>query len=131
MPLPTDELRTYEITFSDRGPMRITIPATWKVTYGAVVPGSKIGGTYGLRIWETGEKQRAVWANVESFRDLSIQTEIAAVRKYGTEGWYANLVEKAWKPESEVTLGTAAWMNEPMGDEPEEAAPKRYGAKPW
>jgi hypothetical protein len=120
------EMRTYEITFTDRGPIRITIPETWKVTFGAVVPGAKGGysGTFGLRIWEATDKQRAVFANVASFRDLSIEIMVAAVRKYGTEEWFADdgrtwtgamadLVEKGWKPESEVTPGDPP-MGEPL-----------------
>jgi hypothetical protein len=111
--MPNVTETTYEIKFSDRQPtMRITIPSTWKVTFGAIVPGKTVSA-YGLRIWEGTDKQRAVFANVESFRDLSIPTLIAAVRKYGQEEWFrdngdwtgelADQVEKAWKPEDEVS----------------------------
>lgn len=54
----------------------IEIPACWKLTFGAVNPGAA-GGNNGrydlhcLRAWE-GEKLRAVWGNVQGFRDLSI-----------------------------------------------------------
>jgi len=120
----TDEV-TYEITFTDRGPIRITIPATWKVTFGALVP-AKAGasmGPHGLRIWEGTDKQRAVFANVSSFRDLSLDIQVAAIRKYGTEDWYlddgslwvglnADLVEKGWKSESEVGTGKPPWLDE-------------------
>ena len=145
--------RTYEIQFTDRGPIRVTIPETWKITFGAVVPGAKGGyaaGAFGLRIWEATDKQRAVFANVASFRDLSIDIMVAAVRKYGTEEWFADdgktwvkeraaLVEKAWKPESEVSSDSAEWMYEPMEAEPEPGVPltawipitKAPAAKTW
>jgi hypothetical protein len=127
MPLSETE-RTYEIRFTDRGPIRITIPATWKVTFGAVVPGAKAGysGTFGLRIWETTDKQRAVFANVASFCDLSIPIAVAAVRRYGEEDWYldngswtgeyADKVEKAWMPQVEVIdEAILPELNEPKG----------------
>jgi hypothetical protein len=125
--------RTYEITFTDRGPIRVTIPETWKVTFGAIVPSVKGGyssGGFGLRIWEATDKQRAVFANVASFRDLSIEIMVAAVRKYGTEDWYADdgkswtgdradLVEKAWRPESEIIPGDPPMLGSPMEDQAE------------
>lgn len=117
----SDEV-TYEITFTDRGPIRITIPTTWKVTFGALVPakGGASLGPHGLRIWEGTDKQRAVFANVASFRDLSLDIKVAAVRKYGTEDWYrddsvtwvgsrAGLVEKAWMSESEINPSDPPW----------------------
>lgn len=108
--------RTYEIV-TTRGKQRITVPDTYKVTFGAVVPGAKGGGGsyggWGLRIWESQDKQRAVFSDVISFRDLSIPVEIEAVRKFGSDndwmiddgswtGKRAELVEKAWKSIDEV-----------------------------
>lgn len=124
--------RVYEITFSDRGPMRVTVPDTWKITFGAVVPGKGGGaqfGSFGIRLWEATDKQRAVFANVTSFRDLSIPIQVAAIRKFGTDEWYrdddqtwvgevAALVEKAWRPESEVAAGKPPWQDELLGDSP-------------
>lgn len=106
MALP--ETRTYEIV-TTRGKQRVTVPESYKITFGAVVPGSKAngyGGGWGLRIWETADKQRAVFSDVISFRDLSIPIEVAAVRKFGSDEWIADdgtwvgknaeLVEKGW-----------------------------------
>lgn len=106
--------RTYEIV-TTRGKQRITVPDTYKVTFGAVVPGTKGSGGYGgwgLRIWESTDKQRAVFSDVISFRDLSIPVEVEAVRKFGSDDWLlddgsytgkrAGLVEKAWKPIDEI-----------------------------
>lgn len=109
--------RTYEIVTS-RGKQRITVPETYKVTFGAVVPGAKAagysGGGWGLRIWESADKQRAVFSDVVSFRDLSIPVEVMAVRKFGEETWTADdgtyvgkkadTVEKAWKSIEDVDL---------------------------
>jgi hypothetical protein len=104
--------RTYEIVTST-GRRRITVPETYKVTFGAVVPGAKAngysGGGWGLRIWESADKQRAVFSDVVSFRDLSIPVEVMAVRKFGDDDWFpddgtakAGTVERAWKSIDEV-----------------------------
>jgi hypothetical protein len=92
------------------------VPTSYKVTFGAVVPGAKAsgysGGGWGLRIWEATDKQRAVFTDVVSFRDLSIPVEVAAVRLFGKEEWTiddgsytgkkADTVEKAWKSIDEI-----------------------------
>lgn len=51
----------------------IEIPASWKVTFGAVNPGSEMGrgALHCMRVYE-GEKVRAVYCDVKGFRDLSI-----------------------------------------------------------
>lgn len=111
------ETRTYEIVTTERT-FRITVPASWKVTFGAVVPTTKSVGAssygaagWGLRFWEAADKQRAVYTNVVSFRDISIETLVAAVRKFGqaSDQWFIDdgkyelgTVEKAWKPVDEV-----------------------------
>ena len=76
-PTVDSDVRTYEIkTQSDR--FRIDIPANFKVTFGSLSPGSKYGGgAMALRVYESDTKQRAVFTDVISFRDLSIP-----VRKY-------------------------------------------------
>lgn len=67
----TEQKRQYLIKSS--GETRIiTIPESWKVTYGPVSPGSKYGDGNVLRVYESKEKQRAIFTNVVSFRDLSI-----------------------------------------------------------
>ena len=107
--------RTYEIV-TTRGKQRITVPDTYKVTFGAVVPGAKGSGSsygaWGLRIWESQDKQRAVFSDVLSFRDLSIPVEVQAVRKFGSDDWLLDdgsytgkkgeTVEKAWKSIDEI-----------------------------
>ena len=61
----------------------IEIPATWKMTFGPWAPRGGGLRAYSenqvqqkpgwiLRVYQTKEQQRAVFTNVESFRDLSI-----------------------------------------------------------
>ena len=109
------ETKTYEIETTDQGRFRVTVPVSWKVTFGAVVPTSKsVGSSYGsggwgLRFWEAADKQRAVYSNVVAFHDVSIPTTYAAVRKFGAAVWEfdrgqykAGDAEKGWKPADEI-----------------------------
>ena len=104
---------------------RIVIPADWRITYGPVI-GAAGKASYGvagnvLRVWEGRDHQRGLWSNVVSFRDLSITRLVAAVRKYGTDEWYADdnntwkgpnadLVEKGWQPDNEVSFETPPFV---------------------
>jgi len=62
------------------GEFKVTIPAEWKVTFGAF---QMAGGRYGehpsgspaLRIYEAENKQRACFVGVRCFRDMSIPLE--------------------------------------------------------
>lgn len=104
--------RTIEIRFTSGPPKRVTIPETWKVTFGSVVPG-KAAVAYGLRLWESDDKQRAVFTDVASFRDISIEVQVPAIRKFGTKDWYADdgthwglgvdQAERGWCKETEVS----------------------------
>lgn len=72
------DMTTYEIVTSREGTFRLTVPSTFKVTYGMLHPGTK--GGYGdggnvLRIYEAETKQRAIFQGVTSFRDLSLKLE--------------------------------------------------------
>ena len=56
--------------------LRVTIPADYKVTFGPVQPGRPdYDNGNCLRIYESETKQRAVFVNVVSFRDLSIPVQ--------------------------------------------------------
>jgi hypothetical protein len=122
MPDSTDgPTKTYEIVMTSGKRQRITIPATWKVSFGAIVPASAkstaqgySGSTgWGLRVWESTDKQRAVYSGVVEFWDVSIPVQVRAVRYYGKEEWliddgtYINgkaaLVEKQWVDEGRIT----------------------------
>ena len=108
-----ESTKTYEIEFSDGRVQRLTVPASYKVTFGAIVPSDKAAtysgtGGWGLRFYEGSAAggQRAVFTEVKRFRDLSLPMEVRAVRKFGSEDWWqddgtwtgkrADLVEKAW-----------------------------------
>ena len=66
----------YEIV-TKQDTFRLTVPSTYKVTYGKVQPGGKGFDDSGnvLRIYESDTKQRAIFLNFLSFRDLSLPLE--------------------------------------------------------
>lgn len=65
------ETTTYLLNLRGKKRQKVTVPAAWKATFGPLVPGGR-SGEIALRFYENKEKQRAVFTNVESFRDLSI-----------------------------------------------------------
>jgi len=73
----SEDLTTYIITKRDDTRLKITVPTSWKVTFGLFAPGSQSnGGKSALRFYEgSKENQRAVFMDVESFRDASITIE--------------------------------------------------------
>lgn len=76
--------RTYLVEQRGNVQRRVTVPEDWKVTFGPLAPGSKhMNGQEKLclRMYETKEKQRAVFTDVVSFRDLSIPVEVRKVHK--------------------------------------------------
>ena len=109
----TEAIRTYEIDTSG-GLFRIDIPEDWKVTYAPVSPaGAKgYGGdpTLALRVYENDTKQRAIFTNVRSFRDLSIPVQRLEVKKKGSDSWEADrngsksssetVIERRWVPDT-------------------------------
>ena len=117
------EMKTYEVT-TTKGRMRFTVPATYKVTYGAIVPGKNGAASsaqFGVRVWETNDKQRMVISEVTSLRDLSIPCMVEAVRKFGDpdDAWYFDdgtydpaLVHKEWKPLDDIREGRIPGMDE-------------------
>lgn len=65
-------LKSYEILFKNGKTKIIDIDEEWKITFGPMVPGSK-SAELCLRIYESKEKQRALFRDVIEFRDMSIQ----------------------------------------------------------
>lgn len=124
--------RTIEIRFTSGPPKRVTIPDTWKVTFGSVVPG-KAAVSYGLRLWESDDKQRAVFTDVVSFRDLTVEVQVSAVRKFGTEAWYLDdgtiwglteeQVERQWLSDTDVSRDRPDWA----ADDPTTSPYRRRG----
>lgn len=93
---PKDEMPTIQYLISEtggRGGMGggsfvIEIPADWRVTFSGVnpsAPGSYHDG-YAMRVYE-GEKLRAVYAGVRSFRDLSIPLARKVQTETGSAQW--------------------------------------------
>lgn len=74
--------RTYLLEMYDGSKRKITVPASWKVTFGpAAVPrqsgvrgNSNAAGKMPLaiRFYETKDQQRAIFTDVINFRDMSI-----------------------------------------------------------
>ena len=75
---------TYLVEFTDGSRKKITVPDTWKVTFGPVVKSLRNTAAsvdysdkmpVALRFYESETKQRAIFTNVKSFRDMSILIE--------------------------------------------------------
>ena len=85
---------TYLIIHEDGTERKITVPSNWRVTFGPAARGSH-GAKYGstlkmplcLRFYENETKQRAIFTDVVSFRDLSIKTEIKKVSVQEKQGF--------------------------------------------
>ena len=102
---------TYEVKTRSEGKLRITVPEDWKVTFGPVSPGGKYGGggELALRFYESDTKQRAIFTDVVSFRDLSIPVQRQLKKSSGSQEWTADengteskaqtKVEREWKAE--------------------------------
>ena len=73
-----DETRTYLMETKGGKLRRVTVPASWKVTFGPLVPSEIRHGevrTFALRFYESKEQQRAVFTDVLAFRDTSLPVE--------------------------------------------------------
>lgn len=75
-------LTTYILELINGDQRKITVPSSWKVTFGVAVPyaagkGSIASGErgYSIRFYENKTTQRAIFTDVRSFRDSSIQIE--------------------------------------------------------
>ena len=72
------DMTTYLVSRAKGNDVKITVPASWKVTFGPLNPGSKNlagNGAPALRFYESENRQRAVITDVLSFRDMSIKVE--------------------------------------------------------
>lgn len=76
--------KTYILTMKDGSRQKITVPADWKVTFGALYPGKELNsGRSAIRFWEGNkDNQRAVFTDVEAFRDTDIGIEVETVRTH-------------------------------------------------
>jgi len=111
------ETRTYLLIHQDGTRRKVTVPDSWKVTFGPlVVPRSttnlaqKDKIPIALRFYENENKQRAVFTDVVSFRDLSIEvlTEVVEVKSKmgtlnvdgGTKNVHMRAETREWKDDS-------------------------------
>lgn len=78
-------IRTYLITHINGQETQVDIPEDWKVTFGPAVRGNSAGlgsNPHGpkiplaLRFYENDTKQRAIFTDVISFRDMSIPIRV-------------------------------------------------------
>ncbi len=83
MPKLGTAIRTLLITKKDGEEIQIDIPEEWKVTFGPAVAGlsPKTDGRIPLvlRVYESDKMQRAIFADVVSFRDTSIPMRVKKV----------------------------------------------------
>jgi hypothetical protein len=83
---PKANMTTYLLNMKDGTRQKITCPTEWTVTFGPLTPGTKDSnnGHFGiaLRIRD-GQRQKAVFTGVESFRDMSmaIETEVTKTKE--------------------------------------------------
>lgn len=126
----SEEKKTLLLVMKDGLLKKITIPRDWKVTFGPIVPGSKDGsvnsaGSLCLRLWSgtrgKTEIQHAVFTEVHSFRDMSIElTE--QVEKTKQENF------RAMDPENEevvmAEVRVKEWVNPDKPEVKERAKPE-------
>lgn len=73
-----EKLKVYFVERDNGLDQKITVPESWKVTFGPLVPGSRAHESSGkpvLRFYESPERQRACITNVVSFRECGIPIE--------------------------------------------------------
>jgi hypothetical protein len=83
-----DELISYYVRVGHGEDFVLQVKASWKLTFGAVNPGAPPHGRdlHCLRVWE-GEKLRAVFSNVQAFRDLSLPLARKVSSETGAAEW--------------------------------------------
>jgi hypothetical protein len=78
----SEDITTYLIKHKNGEETQVDVPSSWKVTFGPAVKGSqgpRNGGLQmpmALRFYENDTKQRAIFTDVESFRDMSINIRV-------------------------------------------------------
>ena len=109
-----EETTTYEIEFDNKTKKRITVPSSWKVTFGPASAGNQKGHSQfkmplALRFYENKDRQRAIFTDVASFRDLSIKLEEEVVNTRIKEGFVE--VDGARKATS-FSATTKEWVDQ-------------------
>jgi len=109
---PKEDMTTYLLIMNNGTRQKITCPTAWTVTFGPLMPGSKEREYNGhkaiaLRIRD-GQRQKAVFTEVESFRDMSMEIE-TEVTKTKEETFYRD--EGGEKKQVIVQGAVKEWMN--------------------
>jgi len=89
-----EEKITYLIEKENGKRFKITVPASWKVTFGPATKGgdrrttpSNLKMPMALRFYENDVKQRAIFTDVVNFRDVSIPVEEEKVDMQEKDGF--------------------------------------------
>ena len=113
---------TYLLEFDNGKRQRITVPSSWKVTFGPAARGTNgpsqrnYNMPLALRFYENEKKQRAIFTDVKSFRDTSIVIEEERISVQEKEGF----VEAAGKRKrTSFQVKTKEWVNPDCHDEPQ------------
>ena len=118
------ETTTYLIEFENKKKQKITVPASWKVTFGpAVVAPTGGRGTFqgkmpmALRFYESKENQRAIFTQVANFRDTSIEIE-EEVQNVQEKTGYTEVDGR--RKATTFQVRTKEWVNPDMESDPSE-----------
>lgn len=93
---PKLDMTTYLIEFKNGKRQRITVPSSWKVTFGPAAAGANSAKYVGegrapmplaLRFYEAENRQRAIFTDVLNFRDTSIKIEEEQINTQEKQGY--------------------------------------------
>jgi len=105
-----DSKTTYILEMKDGSLKKITVPSTWRLTFGLTHPGQR-DGSYSketaLRLY-AGNSQKAVFTGVATFRDTSIEIE---ERVTETKQQMASVDTPDGKREMVVEAHIHSWRN--------------------
>lgn len=108
-----NSMKTYLITHDNGNETKISVPASWKVTFGPAARGNNAGKSHSvmplaLRFYEDETRQRAIFTDVKSFRDLSIPV---FVKKKSTQEKHGFMECEGSKKATIFTVETSEWIN--------------------
>lgn len=110
-----EEMVTYLIEHENGIKRKITVPESWKVTFGPAVKGNRANSNphgpkmpMALRFYESDTKQRAIFTDVVSFRDMSIKIEEEVINIQEKDGYYEC---EGKKKRTTFQAKTREWVN--------------------
>src|SRR3984957_6904587 len=115
-------MKTYFVQRKNGRDQKVTVPASWKVTFGPLNPGSRNADAShpALRFYESTNQQRMVITDVLCFRDTSIKGE-----EKRTSVKQQSMRKNPPQGEKEVVVEgrVEEWVNP---DQPQEGAPEFF-----